>query len=259
MRLIAIALLVASVLGFAQQPLAVLERLEISLWPEYDDPRLLVIYRGELAEDLHDPMVFVIPATAQVHVAAYVDPEGDLVTDDWQVLPAGGEQRVIFWPDSRQFQFEYYDDVIGTSPERSFIFRFQSYFYEVKELTIKVQQPLGARGLQGIPELTAVGGDSQGFSYFLRKAGPVPVGTVVEQRISYIRTERAPSLRASWGLYAVWLIIGGITVGVAIALWWWGRRQRSGREPAAQFCTHCRRQFRSDEQFCPQCGRRRTP
>jgi hypothetical protein len=65
MRLIAIALLVASVLGFAQQPPAVLERLEIALWPEYDDPRLLVIYRGELAQDPTGPLLFPLPRTAR--------------------------------------------------------------------------------------------------------------------------------------------------------------------------------------------------
>ncbi len=190
MRKIRTAILLLVVLGTilpaqAQQSPVVIERLEIALWPEYDDPRLLVIYRGELAEDPQGPLVLAIPITAQVHAAAHVGPDGRLLADAWQIVGADDRQQIVmFVPGSREFQFEYYDDVIGPGPKKSFIFQFQSGRYEVKDLEIEVQRPLRAWELKATPPLQAEGIDARGFGYFSRRVGAVPLGTLVEQRVS---------------------------------------------------------------------------
>ncbi len=262
MRRILIALLFTSTLGVAQQIPVVIERLEISLWPEYDDPRLLVIYRGELAEDPTSPLAFIIPGTAQIHAVAHVGPAGTLLADDWQLLPSSDGQVVLFTPGSRRFQLEYYDDVLGTAPERSFVFRFRSDRYEIKNLEIEVQQPLRATGLQASPALEPQGTDTRGFSYFGRRVGAVSPGTLIEQRVSYRKTDTLPSLRPTaqtaiflWGVLGVGLAALGV-----IGFLWFGRRQRGSPAPQrpAQFCAHCGRSFRANEQFCPQCGQRRA-
>lgn len=263
MRRVLIALFLASALGFAQQLPVVIERLEISLWPEYDDPRLLVIYRGELAEDPKSPLAFSIPSTAQVHAVAHVGPAGTLLADDWQLLPDDNGQIVLFTPGSRRFQLEYYDDVLGTAPERSFVFRFRSERYEIKNLEIEVQQPLRATGFQASPALEPQGTDTRGFRYFGRRVGAVPPGTLIEQRVSYSKTDPLPSLRPAtqnlvWAALGVGLAV--VVLGVIGLLWF--RRRRSISEAtlpqrSAQFCAHCRYQFRADEQFCPYCGQRR--
>lgn len=255
--------LLAALGSFAQQIPVVIERLEISLWPEYDDPRLLVIYRGELAEDPKSSLVFTIPNTAQVHAVAYMGPAGTLLTAEWQLLPRDNDQLVLFTPKSRRFQLEYYDDVLGTSPERSFVFRFVSDRYEIKDLEIEVQQPLRAQGLQGNPALEPRGTDTRGFSYFGRRVGAVAPGTLVEQRVGYRKTDALPSLRPQTSL--VWIGVGAglalIALGVAGVLWFRRRRAISAvnvRQRSAQFCARCGYRFRADEQFCPQCGQRRS-
>lgn len=263
MRRVLIALLLVSTLGVAQQVPVVIERLEISLWPEYDDPRLLVIYRGELAEDPKSPLAFTIPSTAQVHAVAHVGPAGTLLADDWQLLPNDDGQIVLFTPGSRRFQLEYYDDVLGTAPERSFVFRFRSERYEIKNLEIEVQQPLRATGFQASPALEPQGVDTRGFSYFGRRIGAVPPETLIEQRVSYRKTDTLPSLRPATQSPLVWAALGvGLAVVVlgVIGLLWFRRRRAVSEAPQqrpAQFCVHCRYQFRADEQFCPYCGQRR--
>ena len=265
-RLFIALLLLASTSSFSQQIPIALERLEISLWPEYDDPRLLVIYRGELAEDPQSPLVFTIPRTAQIHAVAHVGPAGTLLADDWQLLPDENDQIVLFTPGSRRFQLEYYDDVIGTAPQRSFVFRFRSERYEIKNLEIEVQQPLRATGFQASPTLDPQGVDTRGFSYFGRRVGAVPPGTLVEQRVSYRKTDTLPSLRPAAQSSLVWAALGAglavVALGVIGLLWFRRRRSVSSGATAqqrpAQFCAHCRYQFRADEQFCPQCGQRRA-
>lgn len=261
-EVIFIVLLLGSALGLAQQIPAVIERLEISLWPEYDDPRLLVIYRGELAEDPKNPLAFALPNTAQVHAVAYMGPAGTLLTAEWQLLPSENGQIVLFTPKSRRFQLEYYDDVLGTSPERAFVFRFVSDRYEIRDLEIEVQQPLRAQGLQGGPALEPRGADTRGFSYFGRRVGAVAPGTLVEQRVSYRKTDALPSLRPAAQLSLVWIGVGAglglIALGIAGFLWFRRRRAVSPANVSAQFCARCGYRFRADEQFCPQCGQRRA-
>lgn len=262
-RLLSILLLVIGVLGVSQQLPIVIERLEISLWPEYDDPRLLVIYRGELTEAPKSSLAFTIPNTAHVHAVAHVGPAGTLLADDWQLLPDDNGQIVLFTPGSRRFQLEYYDDVLGTAPERSFVFRFQSDRYEIKNLEIEVQQPLRATAFQASPALEPQGSDTRGFSYFGRRVGAVSPGTLIEQRVSYRKTDTLPSLRPATQSPLVWAALGvGLAVVVlgVIGLLWFRRRcavSEAPRQRPAQFCAHCRYQFRADEQFCPYCGQRR--
>lgn len=259
-RALSILWLIIGALGFSQQNSIVLERLEISLWPEYDDPRLLVIYRGELAEDPQSSLAFTLPKTAQIHAVAHVGPAGTLLADDWQLLPDENDQIVLFTPGSRRFQLEYYDNVLGTAPERSFVFWFRSDRYEIKNLEIEVQQPLRATGFQASPVLDPQGADTRGFSYFGRRAGAVPPGTLIEQRVSYTKTDPLPSLRPAAQISSFWIAIGTglalVAFGV-VSFVWFRRRRWAGA--SAQFCVRCGYRFRTDEQFCPQCGQRRAP
>ncbi|MCX8103710.1 MAG: zinc ribbon domain-containing protein [Candidatus Bipolaricaulota bacterium] len=262
-RALSIVLLILGTLGFAQQIPVVIERLAISLWPEYDDPRLLVIYRGELAEDPTSSLVFTLPRTAQIHAVAHVGPAGTLLTDAWQILPEDNEQLVLFTPGSRRFQVEYYDDVLGTAPERAFVFQFRSDRYDIKNLEIEVQQPLRATGFQASPALEPQGVDTRGFHYFGRRVGAVPPGTLIEQRVSYRKTDTLPSLRPAALSSLVWAGAGLIVAALGvISLLWLRQRRRTARATApqrpARFCVRCGYRFRADEHFCPQCGQRRS-
>lgn len=266
MRRSVFMLIIMGALGFSQQVPIVLERLEISLWPEYDDPRLLVIYRGELAEDPQSPLAFTIPNTAQIHAVAHVGPAGTLLADDWQLLPTDTDQLVLFTPGSRRFQLEYYDDVLGASEERSFVFRFRSDRYEIKNLEIEVQQPLRATGLQTSPTLEPQGLDTRGFRYFGKRIGAVSPGTLIEQRVSYRKTDTLPSLRPRSPISILWAALGAglavVVLGVISFIWFWRRRRVSPQavpQRPAQWCARCGYRFRADEQFCPQCGQRRAP
>lgn len=257
----------------AQQAPVVLERLEISLWPEYDDPRLLVIYRGELAQDPTGPLTFALPLTADVHAVAYLNDEGRLLKSDWQLLPSDErEQLVIFLPGSRRFQLEYYDEIPGPRPQRTFTFRFQSSRYEIQDLQIEVQKPLRSEEFVANPPLLEnLGMDTQGFQYFGRRIGAVPAGVLIEQQISYLKRDARPSVQAlsspesttSWWIVAA---IASLALGLTVILWYWWRRRpappAASREPVTSkrasttlgFCSGCGRAFQANELFCPRCG-----
>ena len=63
--------------ALAQSPVP-LEILNIALWPEYDQPEVLIIYRGQIAEDVPLPaqVSFDLPADVDVLLS---DPDADAV------------------------------------------------------------------------------------------------------------------------------------------------------------------------------------
>ncbi len=271
----------------AQQSPIVIERLEISLWPEYDDPRLLVIYRGVLAQEPKGPLTFAIPITAELHAVAYLNAEGRLLKSDWQILPGSDrEQLVVFTPGSRQFQLEYYEEIATRGPQRSFTFQFQSSRYEIGALQLEVQQPLRSRDFVAQPPLPDdLGTDTRGLRYFGRKFGTVPLGVLIEQQISYTKRDAQPSVQANTGeVFSLsWPVVGALTLlvlGLVGITWYWWAQRRTPPSPGlrhpsltlpvngegtggvkgrgAGFCSGCGYAFRDEEAFCPKCGRPRA-
>lgn len=172
-------------------PGPVIEQLQVDLWPRYDDPRLLVIYKGELAAPPEQPLRFPIPAEADVNAVAYLNDADQLISLTWE-SPASGDQRVVtFTPQTANFQLEYYIDVISPGPERSFTVNIDVDGQPVKTLGIAVQQPAGASNLKGEPTLSGPVAGFQGLSYFTRQVEDVQPGQTVQQTVTYTQPDDA--------------------------------------------------------------------
>jgi hypothetical protein len=105
-RLFLAGLLVASVLGLAsllpaaaQEPDKGIGEATLQLWPEYDDPGLLVIYSGEFTDTLQFPqeVAFPLPEGARGIQATSRESDGRLMTQEWQIV-AGLSHRVLPGP-----------------------------------------------------------------------------------------------------------------------------------------------------------------
>ena len=55
-----------------------MERTHVSVWPEYDDPRLLILYEGAFVDDGGFPRTldFPVPLGIDVNPAAGLSPDG---------------------------------------------------------------------------------------------------------------------------------------------------------------------------------------
>lgn len=274
----------------------VIRQLEVSLWPEYDDPRLLVIYRGELASVPTQPVRLPIPADAEVHAVAYVAEDGMLVNLDWRSEFEGERRILILSPPTTGFQVEYYWDVLGRGPEKSFTVSVDAGPQSVEALRFQVQEPVGARDLQGDPPLQGPAVGFQGLNYYVRDAGSLIPGAMAQQTVRYVKADdrlsaavvqpaptqdmttggasaMAPPADRRW-LYGV--AVAFLTVGVTLAAFgiWRTRRgvvrasaaapsrrrpRSRGRKRAelARFCHACGHSFEPDDRFCARCGAER--
>ncbi len=174
----------------AQQPAGLeIQQLQVDLWPQYDDPRLLVIYKGDLSAPPDQPLRFPIPAGAKVNAVAHLDDQDSLINETWDSQPSGDQQVITFTPATARFQLEYYLDVISAGPDRSFTVNIDVDGQTVNSLGIAVQQPAGAANLQGEPALSGPVAGFQGLSYFSRQLQNVQSGQTVRQTVTYTKSD----------------------------------------------------------------------
>ena len=114
----------APALAAAQAAAPVIESAELRLWPEYDDPGLLVIFSGSFPSDASFPMTVSIPVAAGARniQATYQDSSGSLINRAFEVENG----RLTYEIPSGTFHTEYYVDRAPSGDERQIDFTFEA-------------------------------------------------------------------------------------------------------------------------------------
>ena len=111
-----------SVPALAQESPIQLSSWDVEVWPEYDQPSVLVIYSGTVDERTTFPVTMRIPVPAGVTVTAVA--EGDatsgLLTVQQRSETTEKGQEVVFDIEKPNFVVEFYADVISPPPSRRF-------------------------------------------------------------------------------------------------------------------------------------------
>jgi hypothetical protein len=151
--LIALTLALASLMlpspAAAQDQPITLDTLTIDLWPEFDQPSMLVIYGGSVAEAAGPvELTFSLPRDAEFHVAAYIDEMDRLIEIPEREV---GENSVTFVSPNGTFRIEFYDPTLDTSrQERQYIYTYPGD-YAVSTLNWSVQVPPTAESMTTEP------------------------------------------------------------------------------------------------------------
>jgi hypothetical protein len=260
------------------------DSLTIDLWPEYDRPDILVIYKAELSPEVSLPaeVTLRIPVEAGNPAVVAVGPDANSVADavyDTQVM--GEWLDVSFIATTPAIQFEYYDPrMIKDGSLRSFDFTWLGD-YGVDSLTLQAQQPLGASNFTLSPPMGRIIQDQAGFSYDIIEVGELEQGSTFDLSVQYEKESDALSVQSlqiqpsativpgSSNLFSldqpwVWLLIalGLILIGGG-AYWYW----RTGRQESTPQSRRQRRASAANQTgvpegktiYCHQCGKRAKP
>ena len=265
--------------GAEEQP--ALATLQISLWPEFDRPEMLVIYRGLLVEEttLPAPVEISIPADiAAPSAVAYVDEAGQRLNLGYTTRVEGEARIVSFDLPTLGFQLEYYDALaIEATGQRTYAFEYRAD-YEVSELGVEFQVPPTAQNFVLEPPADSVVPESAGVVYHLADAGALGQGETRQWTFRYDKDnpdltlaaleqaqEQAPAAlpsttappegNNSTGL--VFLVAFVALVAVGAAAFWLGRR--TGTEAAPEDLALPARKKRGQRgigqsAFCHKCG-----
>ena len=268
------------------------DTVEVDLWPEYDQPSMLVIYHLIL------PTGTTLPASLSLHIPSSAgDPynvasrqsDGQLYTMAFTRTVQGNFSEVDFTTTSLEIQFEYYDPGLNTASagnpypilkkgnnQRAYTFEWQGD-YPVKTMNIQVQQPIGATQMVITPALGSGTAGEGGLVYYNGTVGAVPGGTQFKLSLSYQKpndslsasslkvqtsapiTQQTPGRAPNPLVYLPWILGGlGVVLAVGGGLWY----RSSSREEKAVFSRKPRlsRVVSSDSDagdriYCHQCGK----
>lgn len=270
-------------------------KLSILIWPEYDDPGVLVQYDGEFAtkDGFPRPISFYVPTGADIIASAYVTVTGDFInTDTPKVEDAGNNfSKLTVSMPMPHFHLEYYYNPLKGSPDKTMEFVYKAY-QATGAVHVEVQQPLKSEKFVTVPAGTVQTSKTHGFTYSLIDLPALKADETTKIQVSYTKTDPNPSIAsipapaatpsaASGSASATnttsQFVLPAILVAVGLALgglgfyYWWSRRNlenarpypaaarrakpRTGRAPA--FCTNCGHPLDDDDRFCSNCGTKR--
>lgn len=272
-------------------PLAI---LEIDIRPEFDQPGVLVVYHMVLTSDTRLPatMSVCIPRqVSQPSKVAWVDPvDGSMTNVPYQTVLSGDWVEVTFTTSAYEVNFEYHDPNLTVDDQnlRSYQYAW-SGDYAVSNLSIYIQQPVGATDMQISPGLGDPQTGENGIVFYYSRLGEVDQSTVFSIRMTYTKTDSnlsieqlqvksagdlddATSGRTSLRELIPWLIgFIGLLLVLGIAWWVWLMNYTSKNfkqfklidiftsrkeEPPENsvYCQKCGNRAGKGDQFCRVCG-----
>ncbi|MFQ5703439.1 MAG: hypothetical protein ACE5HT_05380 [Gemmatimonadales bacterium] len=255
--------------------------MEIDIWPEYDDPRVLVIYQGVLDSDVETPtdFVFLIPKGAQIHMAGALGEEGQHMHATFETRAVGDTITEVRYPlATKRFYMEfYYDPFDGSSKE----FRYPLVSpFRISQLVVRVQEPLRASQFRTIPAPVNVVTDASGFSYNRLVFDSLPANVERSVEVAYIKPDRTPSVTVAGSapvggtamrnilVVGVLALAGVVGYGLFVNAKSHQRQAPEGGQPVRQrsvspvakskrkykYCQECGGRMGRADNFCPVCG-----
>jgi hypothetical protein len=268
--------------GFAQNPVSVIDSLDIDFWPDYDRASVLVLLTGTLPGDTQFPasVTLPLPEGAQLNAVARIDSkDGDMKDDIFSSTDSPG--TLTFITSDLRFRVEYYLPYTVDKSQRSFDYTWLAAI-SVNHLQLRVQRPTSASILNTEPAAANVVRDGAGFDYHILPARAVTAGQPLTVHVDYkmetaqlsatslprqntgIQTLATPSTGSSinWALAAV--VTGGLIIMGAL-IWQITLRRRASnlRKPVAsrvakesqeKFCGNCGAPIGKGDNFCSSCG-----
>lgn len=175
----------------AQSSPAAIEQLTVDLWPDFDQPSVLVLLTGKLPASTPLPAVITVsvPAAATLNAVARVTADGTMIDDVQYSLDTAAQTLSITLPDL-SFRVEYYEPYERNDLERQFTFTWQTPT-PVQQLLVSVQQPAAATAMTVSPSPISVTPGNNGLQYHNMPATDLPANQLYTLEVNYTMSSSA--------------------------------------------------------------------
>ena len=257
------------------------KNVQLWIYPEYDDPRLLVMLEGQIVGAQTPAEVrFLVPAKAQMYSAGSKDAQGQYTGGPPHREPSAifpGWDEISYEVTSETFRVEYYDHIIIGQPDKTISYEFR-WLYPIADIYVTVQEPRASSDFVVIPQGQAFV-ESDGFTAYSYHYSDLDTEPPLQFEINYTKSDPSPSLSLEEKSASSPLPIIIIPVVVAIFIvggFFWMRKPRpktraarrqlsrtterkspEARQTEARFCTQCGQPIEGSHRFCPHCGSKR--
>ncbi|PWH16514.1 MAG: hypothetical protein DDG60_04060 [Anaerolineae bacterium] len=267
------------------QSAVVFESLNIELWPDFDQPSVLVLYDFSLSAETALPAQVNIRMPAGAQLFAVARDEGNALMNVEHAPPVqeGNYSVVTFIVTERlKYRVEFYIPYVRQAQKRSFIHTWTGD-YPVNTFSLVLQEPRAAINILTEPEMTVRETRADGLFYRTLSLQNLSAGERVALKVSYenprseltaARPQTISSLEPSQPLFSLlpWLLGGlGLALMIGGGVWYWlsGRsgttlsrsRRRHTTQPEEKtsdsvYCTQCGKRAQTGDRFCRACGTR---
>ncbi|MGB8213890.1 MAG: zinc ribbon domain-containing protein [Anaerolineales bacterium] len=263
--------------------------MSVDIWPEYDQPAVLMIYHITLVSGTALPVSLMvrIPLDAQVNAVAVVDMDGEEINTPYSIAVQGQWLALKITTNSLQVQIEYYVPLVKSGPVRHIVFNWLGD-YEVDNLETNFLCPFGAENVNISFAPVYINSGQEGLTNYRVQATNLAFGKPFSLSIDYQRQTDDLSIsglpiqaastpgpdtpgRLSMTNIYPW-VLGGIGVLlilfgiVGINIWQRGGQgsavdrqyipHRKGSESGYIYCHQCGKRAQSGDVFCRTCGTR---
>ena len=270
---------------FAQNPVSVIDSLDIEIWPDYDRASVLVLLTGTLPGDTRFPasVTLPLPEVAQLNAVARIDnKDGNMKDDIFSSTDSPG--KLTFITSDVRFRVEYYLPYTINKSQRSFDYTWLAVI-PVNNLQLRVQRPTSASTLNTEPAAANIVRSGDGFDYHIFPARAVSAGEPFPLHVDYkmttaqlsatslprqntsIQTSAIPATsRTGYGIdWALAAIVAGGLIFIVALIWQITSRRaapnirkpidsRVERQSQAKFCRNCGEPIDEGDRFCSGCG-----
>lgn len=238
-----------------------LSELTIKLWPEYDDPRLLVIIDGRLATPGSEVRL-PVPQEAKLNAVATSDGSGRLLKNEWREETGDdGSRIIVLTPQNPAFRIEYYTPMGPDGDQRVIDFELPAGYLNAEQAVIEALLPPSSTDVTLEPP-SEESGPTQGEAHLYRRTLGAVKNQAITQKVTYANPsgaltvpETAPTTAETSGAAPAvpqqpstpasaksglnpWIILLGVAallliVGGAVGLWWTSREPEPEPAPVA--------------------------
>ena len=265
-----------------------LETLTVQLWPEFDQPAMLVIYDFTLPEDTPLPVdvTLRIPEDATLIAVAYAPSGGNLLNlpyqdpfeeDGWQVATITADTSAIY-------HIEYYAPLERTDSKREFLYLWPGD-YAVGTFNISVRPPVDTTEITTDPPMRSATTEGSAPSLLEWGTSDLKAGDELPIKISYTKSSDRLGVsdqpletgevdentqgRVSLSKYLPYTLggLGALLILVGGLYFWQSskgkpehRKRHHSRDEEPEggevYCHQCGKRAQSGDRFCRTCGTR---
>jgi zinc ribbon protein len=272
----------------AQNPIK-LSILQVQLWPEYDQPSMLVISDFKLPDSVKLPVSVSMRIPKDAHLMAVAtlssnksllntDYIGPVVSENWQTV-------TIQIQTPTTYHLEYYQPLSRTGDLRQFAYLWPGD-YAIDDISISIRIPPDTTNIVTNPDMKSTKG-ADGGDYLIKDFGALGAGQQFPLQVTYTKTSEALSVpqesvqpsqplgsntpgRVMLSNYLPYIlgVLGVLLLGGASIYLLQSRRKRpshrqrshagstSGSAKTDIYCHQCGARALPGDRFCRVCGTR---
>lgn len=213
-------------------------RMRAAVWPEYDDPGIMVIYDGRFKDEGAFPAetTFILPKGAVVSDACSLSPKGQHFCQLYKQKNIGDNDEVRLKLPYPNFYLSFHINPFREKGENKNFSYTVNVNHPTDRLEVDIQRPLRADAFKIIPQSSEMS-EKKGFEHYGYVFENVPKGKVLDFKVVYVKKDNMPSIDIKYSpmagqktfgspyetprrISAILYIAGGVGLLLVIGMLW---------------------------------------